>query len=123
MRKLSDLSTDECLNVLCEITPFVSNIVSDEEIMDAIGKAAEKKGMTAIGVMMTGVGRIARAAPMLLKNHRNDVYEILSILGEMTVEEVAAQNTMVTLAQIRVVCKDKVLLDFFKSWAHGDEAE
>lgn len=123
MRKLSDLSTDECLNVLCEITPHVSNIVSDEEIMGAIGKAAEKKNMTAIGVMMTGVGRIVRAAPLLLKNHRNDVYEILSIVGEMTVEEIAAQNTMVTLAQIRAVCKDKVLLDFFKSWARGDETE
>lgn len=31
MRKLSQLGTDECLDVLCEITPHIVNLVSDEE--------------------------------------------------------------------------------------------
>ena len=46
MRKLSQLGTDECLDVLCEITPHIVNLVSDEEIMNAIGKPVDKKNST-----------------------------------------------------------------------------
>lgn len=123
MRKLSDLSTDECLDVLCEITPHVASIVADEEIMAAIGKAAPKKDLTSAGVMMTAVSRLTKCIPLLVKTHRDDVYAILAAVGGMTVEEIAKQNTIITLTQIRAVCKDKELLDFFKSWAHGDKAE
>lgn len=123
MRKLSDLTTDECLDVLCEITPHVASIVADEEIMAAIGKAAPKKDLTAAGTVMVATARVTKCIPLLVKTHRDDVYAILASVGGMTVEEIAKQNTIITLTQIRAVCKDKELLDFFKSWAHGDKAE
>lgn len=123
MRKLSDLTTDECLDVLCEITPHVASIVADEEIMAAIGKAAPKKDLTAAGTVMVAMARVTKCIPLLVKTHRDDVYAILASVGGMTVEEIAKQNTIITLTQIRAVCKDKELLDFFKSWAHGDKAE
>lgn len=124
MRKLSDLGTDECLNVLCEITPFVSNIVSDQDLMEGIGKGVDKKGMTNVGVIMLGIKRMFNAVPLLLKNHREDIYNVVSAVGgEMTTEEIAAQNIMVTLAQVRSLMRDKVLIDFFKSWVRGEETE
>lgn len=124
MRKLSDLGTDECLNVLCEITPFVSNIVSDQELMENLGKGVDKKGMTNVGVIMLGIKRMFNAVPLLLKNHREDIYNVVSAVGgEMTTEEIAAQNIMVTLNQVRSLSHDKVLIDFFKSWVRGEEAE
>lgn len=123
MRKLSDLSTDELLDVLCEITPNVASIAEDENIMAAIGKAAPKKDLTSAGVVMTAVSRLTKCIPLLIKSHRDDVYAILAVVGGMTVEEIAKQNTIVTLNQVRVVCKDKDLLDFFKSWKRGEETE
>lgn len=124
MRKLSDLGTDECLNVLCEITPFVSNIVSDQELMENLGKGVDKKGMTNVGVIMLGIKRMFNAVPLLLKNHREDIYNVVSAVGgEMTTEEIAAQNIMATLNQVRSLSHDKVLIDFFKSWVRGEEAE
>lgn len=124
MRKLSDLNTDECLNVLCEITPYVSNIMSDQDLMENLGKGVDKKGMTNVGVIMLGIKRIFNAVPLLLKNHREDIYNIVSTVGgEMSVEEIAAQNIMVTLNQVRSLMRDKVLIDFFKSWVRGEEAE
>ena len=30
--KLSELSTDRALDVLCELTPYISNIASDEKM-------------------------------------------------------------------------------------------
>lgn len=124
MRKLSELGTGECLNVLCEITPYISNIVTDQDLMENLGKSVDKKGMTSIGVVMLGIKRMFTAVPLLLKNHREDIYNVVSAVGgEMSVEEIAAQNIMVTLNQVRSLSHDKVLIDFFKSWVRGEEAE
>ena len=123
MRKLSELSTDECLNVLCELTPPIVNIVSDQEIMDAIGKAVDKKTVTSIGVMLLGAQKITAVIPLLLRTHRPDIYTILSVMGEKTVEEVAAQNVMTTMWQVKELMNDKELVSFFKSWEHGEKSE
>ena len=119
MRKLSQLGTDECLDVLCEITPHIVNLVSDEEIMNAIGKPVDTK----VGVMLIGAQRITTVVPLLLKTHRADIYAILSVMGEKSVEEVAAQSTMATLWQIKELSNDKELLSFFKSWGRGEQSE
>ena len=123
MRKLSELGTDECLDVLCELTPHIMNLISDEEIMAAIGKPVDKKNATKVGVMLLGAQRITTVVPLLLKKHRDDIYAILSIMGEKSVEEVAAQSTMATLWQIKELSNDKELLIFFKSWGHGEQSE
>lgn len=123
MRKLSELGTDECLDVLCELTPHIVNLVSDEEIMEAIGKPVDKKNATKVGVMLLGAQRITKVVPLLLKKHRDDIYAILSIMGEKSVEEVAKQGTMATLWQIKEISNDKELLSFFKSWGHGEQSE
>ena len=121
MRKLSELTTDECADVLCELTPYVVNIVSDKEIMDAVGKSVDKATITRVGVMILGAQKITVVIPLLLKTHRSDIYAILSIIGEKTVEEVAEQNVMVTMWQLKELLSDKELVSFFKSRAHGEQ--
>lgn len=123
MRKLSEFGTDECLDVLCEITPHIVNIVSDEEIMNAIGKPMDKTTVTKVGVMLLGAQKITAVVPMLLKTHRADIYAILSVMGGKSVEEVAKQSTMATLWQIKTLSEDKELLSFFKSWGRGEKSE
>ena len=123
MRKLSELGTDECLDVLCEITPHIVNLVSDDEIMGAIGKPVDKKNSTKVGVMLLGAQKITTVVPLLLKKHRDDIYAILSIMGGKSVEEVAKQNTMATLWQIKTLSEDKELLSFFKLWGCGEKSE
>lgn len=123
MRKLSEFGTDECLDVLCEITPHIVNIVSDEEIMNAIGKPMDKTTVTKVGVMLLGAQKITAVVPLLLKTHRADIYAILSVMGGKSVEEVAKQSTMATLWQIKTLSEDKELLCFFKSWGCGEKSE
>ncbi len=123
MRKLSEFGTDECLDVLCEITPHIVNIVSDEEIMNAIGKPMDKTTVTKVGVMLLGAQKITAVVPLLLKTHRADIYAILSVMGGKSVEEVAKQSTMATLWQIKTLSEDKELLSFFKSWGCGEKSE
>lgn len=123
MRKLSELTTDECADVLCELTPYIVNIVSDKEIMNAVGKAVDKKTITQVGIMLLGAQKITAIIPLLLKTHRSDIYAILSIVGEKSVEEIAVQNIMTTMWQTKELLNDKELVSFFKSWAHGEENE
>lgn len=123
MRKLSELSTDECADVLCELVPYIVNIVSDKEIMDAVGKAVDKKTITQVGVMLLGAQKITTVIPLLLKTHRPDIYSILSIVGEKSIEEVASQNVMATMWQMKELLNDKELVSFFRSWVHGEKSE
>ncbi len=120
MRKLSDLGTDECLDVLCTIAPSIQAIVEDKDIMTALGKAIDKKGLTKAGVLMTAASRLVGAVPLLFKAHREDVYNILSSVGGVTAEEVKAQNMLDTMQQLREILQDKPLLDFFGWSKRGD---
>lgn len=120
--KLSELTMDECCDVLCEITPYISNIISDKEVMETIGKAVEKDGLTAIGVFLAGAERLNKIVPILLKTHRSDIFNILAALNRKSAEEIGKQNLMFTLFQIREVCKDKELIAFFKSWAQEEQS-
>ena len=123
MRKLSDLGTDEFLDVLCTIAPSIQAIVEDKDIMTALGKAIDKKGLTKAGVLMTAASRLVGAVPLLFKAHREDVYNILSSVGGVTVEDVKAQNMLDTMQQLREILQDKPLLDFFGWSKRGDSGE
>lgn len=123
MRKLSDLGTDECLDVLCTIAPSIQAIVEDKGIMTALGKAIDKKGLTKAGVLMTAASKLVGAVPLLFKAHREDVYSILSTVGGVTVEEVKAQNMLDTMQQLKEILQDKPLLDFFGWSKRGDSGE
>lgn len=113
MRKLSDLGTDECMDVLCTIAPNIQAIVDDKDIMDALGKAIDKNGLTTAGVFMAATSKLVGAVPMLFKTHREDVYSILSSVGGVTVEDIKAKNMLDTMQQAKEILHDKPLLDFF----------
>lgn len=114
--KLSDMTTDETLDVLCEITPCMERIVKDEGIINTIGKAIDTKGMTQTGVMMAGLEKIGAVIPALLKDHRADIYHILGAVNRIDPAEIAAQKLTVTLTQIDEVLHDEELLTFFRSF-------
>ena len=118
--KLSKFDTDAALDVLCEITPHVTAILSDECLMDTIGKSVKRDGMTKAGVMMLGIEKLTRLVPLILKNHRSEVYGIVAAMNRMDQETVAAQNILTTASQLREILQDKELLDFFKSCAPQD---
>lgn len=115
--KFSQLTTDKALDVLCEITPYIANIATDDELMAVIGKAVKREGMTRAGVLLLGAEKLTKMVPVLLKTHRDDVYGVVAAVNGKTVDEIREQNFMKTTAQIVEVIKDKELLDFFKSCA------
>lgn len=114
--KISEISTEKAMDVLCQLTPYVTSIVTDEELIAELKSAIDfGKANTMAEKMALTAGKITKIIPILLRNKKNDVFGIVGVLNNKTIEEVAKQNIIVTMKQIRDIAKDKELLDFFKS--------
>ena len=122
--KLSELNTDRATDVLCEIAPYAMNIMSDEELMVELKTAVDFKQATTFAEQIALVGgKISKIVPILLKKRKSDVFGILGALNEKTPEEIAKQNILKTMLQIKDISKDKELLGFFKSCTGTEESE
>lgn len=115
--KLSELSTDAAASVLLSITPALSNILKDPDLRGKIGKKADLKDMSVMGIYLAGVDKINEIIPFLLDTHKADVYAILAALNNTSTAKIAEQNILVTMTQVMETVKDKDLIDFFKSLA------
>lgn len=121
--KLSEFSTDRAADILCEISVYTLNILSDEEIRDSLKKQTdEKKQQTAGEKYAIGAQKIGQWIPLILKKHRDDVFAILAAINGVTVDAIREQNVLTTMRQIRELAKDKDLIDFFKSCASEAKA-
>lgn len=114
MIKLSELSTDEMLDKICDLTPHLSEIVTDKELTGLISKKA-KQGASEAEVSTMAVEKITKAIPLLLKKHRDALLTILAIASERTLEEVKKQNIAVTIKELKELINDKELVDLFLS--------
>ena len=122
--KLSEMTTDRAMDVLCEITPCITNITADEELLEELRSAIDPKAVkTKAELMVKGVEKITKLVPIVLKKRKADVFGILAALNEKTVEEIGKQNIIATMAQVREVVKDKDLMDFFKSCVGSEGSE
>ena len=122
--RLSELSTDRATDVLCELTPYIANIVSDEELLEELKKAVDRKDIVNKAQWLAvGAEKITKIIPILLKKRKEDVFGILAVMNEKTVEQIAKQNILVTLKQAKTAFKDKELIDFFKSCMDTEEGE
>lgn len=120
--KLSELSTERAADVLCEITPYLANIAGDSDLMAALGSKV-KKGASVAEIYLHGSQIVTKLVPIVLKTHRTDLFGALAVLNETTAEEVAAQNIMATMEQVKEAVKDKTLFDFFKSLQPEEKTE
>lgn len=124
LMKLSELSTDKALDALCELTPYIDNIANDAEVVSTIGKVVKPDTeLNRYGSSMLVMGRLSEFIPLLLKNHRDDLYGILSILNEKSKQEIAAQTVKETVGQLREAFQDEDLITFFKPSARQAQTE
>lgn len=119
--KLSSLSTARAADVLCEITPYIANITADKGLLDILSTKLGAENRSVAELYVYGAKKIASIAPIILKTHRDDVFGLLAAVNETTAEEIAAQNIIKTMSQIRDLAHDQEFIDFFKSWQQSEE--
>lgn len=122
--KLSQLSTDRAMDLLCEIATPVTNIMTDEELIKELKSAVDfEKADTMAEKIALITGKFTKILPLILKKRKSDLFSILASLNEKTIEEIGSQNVIKTMSQIKDIAKDKELLDFFKSCTGTEESE
>ena len=122
--KISQLSTDRAMDVLCEIATPVTNIMMDEELVGELKTAVDfNKANTMAEKITLLTCKISKILPIVLKKRKADIFSILASLNDKTIEEIGSQNIIKTMSQIKDIAKDKELLDFFKSCTGTEESE
>lgn len=124
--RLSQVSTDKAMDVLCELTPHITEILSDEELMEELKTAVDfdVEGCETLAGRFAMIGdKISKIIPILLKKKKYNLFSILGVLNEKTAEEISKQNFLITMKQIKEMSKDKELVNFFKSWTDMGESE
>ena len=122
--KLSELSTERATDVLCEIAPHAMAIMTDEELVAELKSAVDFQNANTMAEKITLVGsKISTILPIVLKKRKAEIFGILGALNEKSVDEIAKQNVIKTMLQIKDMAKDKELLNFFKSCTGSEGSE
>lgn len=121
--KLSELTTDRAADVLCEITPYVANLTGDKALLDTLQQKMGVDKPSIAEVYTYGAKKLSILVPIVLKEHRADVFGLLAVLNETTPEQIAAQGILTTMEQIREAVQDQELRDFFKSLQPEEKKE
>ena len=119
MRIFSELSTDEAREVALQIAQPITNLIDDESLVKEMQKAMPKGETTRIAMQRFGLAKIVKMLNITLKQHREDLYAILSPFNGLTVEEIGKQNFLITCKQVYALVNDEGFVDFFKSCLDG----
>lgn len=126
MKKISQLTTDEALDVFCELTPHINDIISDEELVEEIKRKIDKNGdgeLSRIEMLRFGVDKINKIIPIVLKKKRDAMLGIIAVMTDSELEDIKKQNIIITLAQVKDLAKDKDLMDFVRSCLNSEKSE
>lgn len=107
--KLSEMTTDRAADALVRIADPAAEIVNDENVWKVIEKMGKMKNPN----LRQQIAFIVReVAPVLLRDHRDALYTVLSIMTGKTVVEIGAQPIKTTISDINASV-DGELLSFF----------
>lgn len=120
--KLSELTTDRAADVLCQITPYVANLTGDKKLLDTLKEKLGGEKPSVAEVYTYGAKKLAVLVPIVLQDHRADVFGLLAVLNETTPEEIAGQGILTTMQQLRELVQDRQLRDFFQSLQQADQS-
>lgn len=122
--KLSEISTERAADVLCELTPLVDSIITDEDLMKSLSAVVNREQTETMSVgqkLLLVFAKAGKIVPILMKKRRAEMFGVLAVLNEKTPEQIASQNMLVTMMQVRDLVNDRELIDFFKSCRNTGE--
>nr|DAN08394.1 MAG TPA: hypothetical protein [Caudoviricetes sp.] len=122
--KISELTTERAADVLCEVSIYALNILSDKELLASLRMQLEGTDgdRTKAELIAIASEKIAELIPLLLKKHKDDVFGIVAAVNGLTLEQVRQQKIIKTMSAIKEMAQDKDLIDFFKSCVSTEKA-
>lgn len=122
--KISELTTERAADVLCEVSIYALNILSDKELLASLRMQLEGTDGDRTKTEMIAIAseKVAELVPLLLKKHKDDVFGIVAAVNGLTLEQVRQQKIIKTMTAIKEMAQDKDLIDFFKSCVSTEKA-
>lgn len=118
--KLSQLTTDEFLDKVCDLTPLFEKLIKDEELNKIIKdklilseNISKEEANTLIADK--GIDKIFKLIPIILKKNRETIYNIMSIVNDKTIEEIQSQKIFDTIQEIKDIILDEEIRSLFFS--------
>lgn len=122
--KISELTTERAADVLCEVSIYALNILSDKELLASLRMQLEGTDGDRTKAEMIAIAseKVAELVPLLLKKHKDDMFGIVAAVNGLTLEQVRQQKIIKTMNAIKEMAQDKDLIDFFKSCVSTEKA-
>ena len=109
--RLSDIKGDRAIDVIANLIEPVARIAEDKEAAKLFRREKLSKGETAMGALLK---RIRTSVPLLLRNHKMELIEIMAALEGVPKEAYAeALSVPKLIADILGMLNDNELLSFF----------
>lgn len=109
--KLSQMTNEQACEAMIRLSDPVSRLLEDKSILPLLKQLSEMKDVPAaeaVGAMLP------KAVAFAMKDHRDDLFEIIGAMTDESAEQVAKMNFMQTISVVREFA-DKDFIDFFKS--------
>ena len=113
MIKLSELSTEDFLNKVCDLTPHLFSILTDKELVNVFNSKTKPKNEADLTKFV--IEKMIKLVPLLLKEHKDDILSVLAIMSDRTLEDIKKQNAFITIKELKELFTDKDLVELFLS--------
>lgn len=112
--KISEMSFNQACDATVRLVDPIARITSDDRLEPMLKELASHQGESGANAIRIISSMLPRFVPMLLKDHRADMVEILGILGDKKPKEVGEMKLKEVVQLIRDSLDDD-LIGFFKS--------
>lgn len=116
--KLSEMSADKAFDTIVELTPHIANILENKEVKKLLKKVElnpEEKEKAMDNAFEETLKKIKPFIFLLFKDSKEDIFNIVAIVNEITLEEVKKMNFLKINELILELVMDKELIEVFTS--------
>lgn len=113
-----NLSTDKSLDKICELLPYIENLKDNEHIIKCFESGitkieGEDEKTFNLRASKAGIDKIFKIVPILLKENREDVYGIVSIMNDKDIQTIKEQKITVTIKEIKELITNEEIRELF----------
>lgn len=109
--KISELNFEQTIEILGNITPYITSIMKDKELIESL----KKKTKSDKDDYNRGIDILNKSIPVILNSHKEDIIHILAILNFESYETTKNKNIFEVVRDIQNLLDDKELIAFLKS--------
>ncbi len=110
------MKTDVAIEKLCNVAPiiaeFTDKIAKDKDFKDMMNKYTKNANNKTF---------ILKILPIVFKNYREDIYNMLAAWNDKSVDEIKEQPFKTTFEEIKAIWEDDDFKSFFSSSSEKDK--